>query len=398
MNIHEYQAKKLLAGYGVAVLRGAVAYTPAEAEQVAKELGGPVWVVKSQIHAGGRGKGSFKGREKDGGGVRVVKSVDDVRDAALSMLGQTLVTQQTGTAGKEVKRLLIEEGCDIKRELYLSMLVDRTSGCVEIVASTKGGMEIEEVAKHHPEEIAKLLIDPVQGYQPYHGRKLAFELGLEGRQVSLAVKFMGALYKAFVSLDCSLVEINPLVVTTAGDVVALDTKMAFDDNSLYRHKDIEELRDESEEDPSELEAVRHSLNYVKLDGTIGCMVNGAGLAMATMDIIKLYGGAPANFLDVGGGATKERVTTAFKIILSDPNVEGILVNIFGGIMRCDVIAEGVIAAAREVSLNVPLVVRLEGTNVELGKKIMAQSGLPIISADNLADAAEKVVKAVKEAS
>jgi succinyl-CoA synthetase beta subunit len=398
MNIHEYQAKKLLSKYGVAVLRGGVAYTPSEAEQVAKELGGPVWVVKSQIHAGGRGKGKFKGRETEGGGVRVVKSVDDVRDNANAMLGQVLVTHQTGPSGKEVKRLYIEEGCDIKRELYLGMLIDRATSCVTIMASTEGGMEIEEVAAKHPEKILKVAIDSVQGYQQYHGRQIAFSLGLEGKQVNVAVKFIGALYKAFMDLDCSIVEINPLVVTGSGDILALDAKVNFDDNALFRHKEIEELRDESEEDPSELEAARHSLNYIKLDGQIGCMVNGAGLAMATMDIIKLYGSEPANFLDVGGGATKERVTTAFKLILSDPNVEGILVNIFGGIMRCDVIAEGVVAAAREVSLNVPLVVRLEGTNVELGKKIMAQSGLPIIAADNLADAAEKVVKAVKEAA
>ena len=398
MNIHEYQAKKLLSKYGVAVLRGGVAYTPAEAEQVAKELGGPVWVVKSQIHAGGRGKGKFKGKENEGGGVRVVKSVDDVRDNAAAMLGQVLVTHQTGPSGKEVKRLYIEEGCDIKRELYLGMLIDRATSCVTIMASTEGGMEIEEVAAKHPEKILKVAIDPVQGFQQYHGRQIAFGLGLEGKQIGTAVKFIGALYKAFMDLDCSIVEINPLVVTGAGDILALDAKVNFDDNALFRHTDIEELRDESEEDPSELEAARHSLNYIKLDGQIGCMVNGAGLAMATMDIIKLYGAEPANFLDVGGGATKERVTTAFKLILSDPNVEGILVNIFGGIMRCDVIAEGVVAAAREVSLNVPLVVRLEGTNVELGKKIMAQSGLPIIAADNLADAAEKVVKAVKEAA
>ena len=398
MNIHEYQAKKLLAKYGVATLKGGVAYTPAEAEHVAKELGGPVWVVKSQIHAGGRGKGKFKGHETEGGGVRVVKSVEAVRENTKGMLGKVLVTHQTGPAGKEVKRVYIEEGCDIKRELYLGMLVDRATSRVTIMASTEGGMEIEEVAATHPEKILKVAIDPVTGFQQYHGREIAFGLGLEGKQVNTAVKFIGSLYKAFIDLDCSIVEINPLVVTGAGDVIALDAKVNFDDNALFRHKDLEELRDESEEDPSELEAARHSLNYVKLDGKIGCMVNGAGLAMATMDIIKLYGSEPANFLDVGGGATKERVTTAFKLILSDPNVEGILVNIFGGIMRCDVIAEGVVAAAREVSLNVPLVVRLEGTNVELGKKIMAQSGLPIIAADNLADAAEKVVKAVKEAA
>ncbi|MBR9972327.1 ADP-forming succinate--CoA ligase subunit beta [Magnetospirillum sulfuroxidans] len=398
MNIHEYQGKQVLSKYGVAVLKGGVAYTPDEAIQVAKELGGPVWVVKSQIHAGGRGKGTFKGDASGKGGVRVVKSVEDVAAAADAMLGKVLVTAQTGEQGKEVKRVYVEQGCDIRRELYLGMLIDRATSCVTIMASTEGGMEIEEVAHKSPEKILKAAIDPVQGFQQYHGRQLAFGLGLTGKQVGAAVKFMAAMYKAFMDLDCSIVEINPLVVTGDDQLIALDAKVNFDDNALFRHKDIEEMRDESEEDPAELEAARHSLNYIKLDGSIGCMVNGAGLAMATMDIIKLYGAEPANFLDVGGGATKERVTTAFKLILSDPNVEGILVNIFGGIMRCDVIAEGVVAAAREVSLNVPLVVRLEGTNVDLGKKIMAQSGLPIIAADNLADAAEKVVKAVKEAA
>ncbi|MDK9722215.1 MAG: ADP-forming succinate--CoA ligase subunit beta [Rhodospirillales bacterium] len=397
MNIHEYQAKQLLAKYGVAVLQGGVAYSAGEAEAVAKSLPGPVYVVKSQIHAGGRGKGKFKGKESSGGGVRLAKSVDEVKSHANEMLGGVLVTKQTGPSGKEVKRLYIEAGCDIKRELYLGMLIDRATSRVTVMASTEGGMEIEEVAHHSPEKILKQAIDPVSGIQGYHCRKLAFGLGLEGKQVGSFTKFLSGMYDAFLALDASIVEINPLVVTGAGEVIALDAKMNFDDNALYRQKSIEEMRDESEEDPAELEAARHSLNYIKLDGSIGCMVNGAGLAMATMDIIKLYGGEPANFLDVGGGATKERVTTAFKIILSDANVEGILVNIFGGIMRCDVIAEGVVAAAREVSLNVPLVVRLEGTNVELGKKILAQSGLPIVSADNLADAAEKVVKAVKEA-
>ncbi len=397
MNIHEYQAKALLARFGVAVPKGFVAYTKDEAVDAARKLPGPVYVVKSQIHAGGRGAGRFKSDPNGKGGVRVVKSVDDVGTQAGAMLGQILVTKQTGEAGKEVKRVYIEEGVDIKRELYLSLLMDRATSKVTIIASTEGGMSIEDVAHEHPEKIIKVAIDPVAGYQQFHGRKIAFGLGLEGKQVAAAVKFIGNLYKAFSSLDCSLVEINPLLVTGAGDVLALDAKMNLDDNALYRHKELEELRDESEEDPSELEAGKHGLNYIKLDGTIGCMVNGAGLAMATMDIIKLYGGSPANFLDVGGGATKERVTTAFKIILSDANVEGILVNIFGGIMRCDVIAEGVVAAAREVSLHVPLVVRLEGTNVDLGKKIMKDSGLPIVSADNLADAAEKVVKAVKEA-
>ncbi len=389
MNIHEYQAKSLLRQYGVAVPDGGVAYTADEAVKVAENLGGPVYVVKAQIHAGGRGKG---------GGVKVVKSLDDVRTEAEKMIGMQLVTHQTGPEGKEVSRVYIEDGSDIARELYLGMLVDRATSRVTVMASTEGGMEIEEVAEKNPDAIKKVAIDPVTGLQPFHARKLAFALGLEGKQVNKAVKFMMAMYKAFTELDCAIVEINPLVVTGDGDVIALDAKINFDDNALYRHPDVEELRDETEEDPAELEATKHELNYVKLDGTIGCMVNGAGLAMSTMDIIKLYGGEPANFLDVGGGATKERVTTAFKLILSDANVEGILVNIFGGIMRCDVIAEGVIAAAKEVSLHVPLVVRLEGTNVELGKKILAESGLPIVAADDLADAAEKVVKAVKEAA
>ena len=398
MNIHEYQAKQLLARYGVAVPKGFVAYTAEEAEKAAQQLPGPVWVVKSQIHAGGRGAGRFADDPNGKGGVRVVKSVADVRANAAAMLGKVLVTKQTGPRGKEVKRLYVEDGCDIKRELYLSMLVDRATGRITIVASTEGGMEIEEVAAKHPEKIVKIAIDPVTGLQGHHARRVAFGLGLAGKQVGTAVRFLDAMYKAFVDLDASVVEVNPLVVTGSGDVIALDAKMNFDDNALFRHKDVAELRDTDEEDPMELEAGKYELNYVKLDGNIGCMVNGAGLAMATMDIIKLYGGEPANFLDVGGGATKERVTAAFKLILSDPNVEGILVNIFGGIMRCDVIAEGVVAAAREVALNVPLVVRLEGTNVELGKKIMKQSGLPILSADNLADAAEKIVKAVKEAA
>ena len=388
MNIHEYQAKSLLAKYGVAVPRGGVAFSADEAVTVAKQLGGPVWVVKAQIHAGGRGKG---------GGVKVVKSVDDVAAQSKAILGMTLVTHQTGPEGKLVKRLYIEEGCDIKRELYLSFLVDRATSRITVMASTEGGMEIEEVAASHPEKILKVAIDPATGMQAHHARSIAFGLGLEGKQVQSATKFMLAMYEAFVGLDASIVEINPLVVTGAGEMIALDAKMNFDDNALFRHKDVEDMRDPDEEDASELEAAKWSLNYVKLDGEIGCMVNGAGLAMATMDIIKLYGSEPANFLDVGGGATKERVTAAFKIILGDKNVKGILVNIFGGIMRCDIIAEGVVAAAREVKLAVPLVVRLEGTNVDLGKKIMAESGLPIISADNLADAADKVVKAVKGA-
>jgi succinyl-CoA synthetase beta subunit len=398
MNIHEYQAKGLLKKFGVAVPRGGVAYTPQEARGVAEQLGGSAWVVKSQIHAGGRGAGHFKDKPKGKGGVRVSKSLDEVAANATEMLGHVLITKQTGAAGREVKRVYIEEGCDIKRELYLGMLIDRSTSRVTVMASTEGGMEIEEVAATHPEKILRIAIDPAAGMQGFHARELAFGLGLQGKQVGAATKFLLAMYKVFTQLDASIVEINPLVVTGAGEVLALDAKMTFDDNALFRLKEIEEMRDEAEEDPAETEAAKHGLNYVKLDGNIGCMVNGAGLAMATMDIIKLYGGDPANFLDVGGGATKERVTTAFKLILSDPHVEGILVNIFGGIMRCDVIAEGVVAAAREVSLHVPLVVRLEGTNVSLGKKILAESGLPILSADNLADAAEKVVKAVKEAA
>ena len=397
MNIHEYQAKSLLKKFGVAVPNGGVAYTPAEAVDVAKSLPGPVWVVKSQIHAGGRGAGRFKDGDPDKGGVRLAKSVNDVEDGATAMLGQTLVTKQTGPVGKEVKRIYVEDGCDIARELYLSILMDRVTSRITVMASTEGGMDIEEVAEKTPEKIIKVAIDPIFGMEGFYARQIAFGLGLEGKQVSSAVKLLTALYKAFTELDASLLEVNPLVVTGSGDVIALDAKMNFDDNALYRHPDIAEMRDEDEEDPTELEASKHELNYIKLDGSIGCMVNGAGLAMATMDIIKLYGSEPANFLDVGGGATKERVTTAFKIILSDPNVEGILVNIFGGIMRCDVIAEGVVAAAREVSLQVPLVVRLEGTNVDLGKKILGESGLAIIAADNLADAAAKIVQAVKEA-
>ena len=389
MNIHEYQAKALLRRYGVATPNGKPAYTIDEAVAAARELGGPVWVVKAQIHAGGRGKG---------GGVKVVKSLDDVAAEAKRMLGMTLVTHQTGPQGKQVGRIYVEDGCDIKKELYLSMLVDRATSGITIMASTEGGMDIEEVAAHTPEKIIQVPIDPAMGLQAFHARKVAFGLGLSGPQIGQAVTFITALYKAFIDLDASMVEINPLVITGKGDLMCLDAKMGFDDNALFRHAEIEELRDETEEDPMEREAGKHSLNYVKLDGNIGCMVNGAGLAMATMDIIKLAGGAPANFLDVGGGATKERVTAAFKLILSDPNVEGILVNIFGGIMRCDVIAEGIIAAAKEVSLAVPLVVRLEGTNVDLGKKILAQSGLKITSGENLGDAAEKIVKAVKEAA
>ncbi len=398
MNIHEYQAKELLKSYGVAVLDGHVAWTGEEAAEAARKLPGPVYVVKSQIHAGGRGAGHFKDDPEGKGGVRLAKSPEEVAAAAEAMLGNTLVTKQTGPAGRVVRRVYVEAGCDIKRELYLSLLVDRAKSEIVIMASTEGGMEIEEVAEKHPEKILRVAVDPASGISGFHARRLGFGLGLDATQMKAFAKFVNAMYKAFVALDCAIVEINPLVVTGAGEVVALDAKVSFDDNALYRHPDLEKLRDEAEEDPKELEAAKHSLNYVALDGSIGCMVNGAGLAMATMDIIKLYGAEPANFLDVGGGATKERVTAAFKISLSDPNVEGILVNIFGGIMRCDVIAEGVVAAAREVSLSVPLVVRLEGTNVQLGKDILSKSGLPIIAADNLADAAQKIVAAVKEAA
>jgi succinyl-CoA synthetase beta subunit len=398
VNIHEYQAKSLLARYGVAVPRGDVADTAPEAERVAKQLGGPVWVVKSQIHAGGRGAGRFKDNPQGKGGVRVVQSIEDVVKNTGEMVGHVLVTKQTGPAGREVKRVYIEEGCEIERELYLGMLIDRATSRVTVMASTEGGMEIEEVAARHPEKILKVAIDPATGLQGFHARKIAFGLGLGGKEIASATRQMLGMYKAFIELDASVVEVNPLVVTGTGEVLALDAKINLDDNALFRHKDLLAMRDESEEDPTEVEASKHDLNYVKLDGNIGCMVNGAGLAMATMDIIKLNGGEPANFLDVGGGATRERVTAAFKLILSDKNVEGMLVNIFGGIMRCDVIAEGVVAAAREVSLEVPLVVRLAGTNVSLGEKILAESGLPILSADNLADAAEKVVKAVREAA
>jgi len=398
MNIHEYQGKELLKRYGVAVLDGYVAWTPEEAEAAAVKLPGPVYVVKSQIHAGGRGAGRFADDPNGKGGVRLAKSPAEVKQAAEAMIGHTLITKQTGPAGKPVRRVYVEAGCDIARELYLSLLVDRVTGRVAIIASTEGGMEIEEVAANHPEKILRAVIDPASGISGFHGRKLAAGLGLSGKQASSFGKFVTAMYTAFVSLDCGIIEVNPLVVTGAGDVVALDAKVSFDDNALFRHPDLQKLRDESEEDPKELEAAKFELNYVALDGNIGCMVNGAGLAMATMDIIKLYGMAPANFLDVGGSATKERVTAAFKIILSDPNVEGILVNIFGGIMRCDIIADGVVSAAREVQLSVPLVVRLAGTNVELGKQILAQSNLPIVAADDLKDAAEKIVKAVKEAA
>jgi succinyl-CoA synthetase beta subunit len=389
MNIHEYQAKEVLRGFGVPAGKGIAAFSVDEAVKAAETLGGPVWVVKAQIHAGGRGKG---------GGVKVVKSIDDVRAEAKRMLGMTLVTHQTGPAGKTVARLYIEEGTAIARELYLSCLVDRETSRVAFIASTEGGVNIEEVAASSPEKILTVSVDPAAGYSPYVGRRVAAALKLEGGLVKQCVKLIGQLYQAFTSKDMSMLEINPLVVTTDGQLLCLDAKIDFDSNALDRHPDIRELRDLSEEDPKEIEASKFDLSYVALGGSIGCMVNGAGLAMATMDIIKLYGAEPANFLDVGGGATKEKVAAAFKIITADSRVKGILVNIFGGIMKCDVIAEGVIAAVKEVGLKVPLVVRLEGTNVELGKKIIRESGLNVIPADDLNDAAKKVVKAVKEAA
>ncbi len=386
MNIHEYQAKDILKRYGVSVPKGSVAYTPAEAEEIAKGLDTDVCVVKAQIHAGGRGKG---------GGVKIAKSKSEVKGLAKEILGMQLVTHQTGSEGKEVKRILVEEGCDIARELYLGMVIDRATSRVVMMTSTEGGMEIEEVAAKTPELILKEVVDPAVGFQGYQARNLAFGLGLDKPQVGKAAKLMMGLYQAFVDSDCSLAEINPMVITGDGDVMALDAKMNFDSNALYRRKAIEEMRDFDEEDPNEIEASKYELSYIALDGNIGCMVNGAGLAMATMDTIKLHGGSPANFLDVGGSADEERVTEAFKIILSDPKVEAILVNIFGGIMKCDVIAGGVIAAARQIDLKVPLVVRLEGTNVDLGKKMLAESGLDLISADGMKDAAEKVVAATK---
>ncbi|MCP5083897.1 MAG: ADP-forming succinate--CoA ligase subunit beta [Alphaproteobacteria bacterium] len=389
MNIHEYQAKELLRSFGVPTGHGHAAFSVDEAVEAAEKLGGPVWVVKAQIHAGGRGKG---------GGVKVVKSIEDVRTEADRILGMNLVTHQTGPAGKEVGRLYIEAGSPIARELYLSCLVDRATSRIAFIASTEGGMDIETVAAETPEKILTIDVDPASGYSAYVGRDIAYALKLEGDQVKQCVKLIGQLYKAFTESDMSLLEINPLVVTEGGELLCLDAKVNFDSNALYRHKDIEALRDETEEDAKELEASKFDLNYIALDGKIGCMVNGAGLAMATMDIIKLYGSEPANFLDVGGGATTERVTAAFKIITSDPQVEGILVNIFGGIMRCDVIAEGVVSAIKDVGLQVPLVVRLEGTNVEKGKKILNESGLNVIAADDLNDAAQKIVAAVKEAA
>jgi succinyl-CoA synthetase beta subunit len=396
MNIHEYQAKSLLRSHGAPVSDGRVVLRAEEAKTAAGELDGPLWVVKAQIHAGGRGKGSFKeAGAGDQGGVRLARSVEEAAEEAKRMLGRTLVTKQTGPAGKQVNRIYIEDGSGIETEFYLALLVDRQTSRVSFVCSTEGGMDIEEVAAATPEKILSFSVDPATGYQPFHGRRIAFALGLEGKQVKQCVSLMGLLYRAFIEKDMEMLEINPLIVTDEGDLKVLDAKVSFDGNALYRHADIAELRDTTEEDPKELEASKYDLNYIALDGEIGCMVNGAGLAMATMDIIKLYGAEPANFLDVGGGATKEKVTEAFKIITSDPQVKGILVNIFGGIMRCDVIAEGVIAAVKEVGLKVPLVVRLEGTNVEKGKEIIQNSGLDVIAADDLKDGAQKIVKAVK---
>ena len=396
MNIHEYQAKALLRNYGAPVSDGRIVLKSEEAKTAAGELDGPIWVVKAQIHAGGRGKGSFL--EEDAGpkgGVRITKSVEEAASEAKKMLGRTLVTHQTGPIGKQVNRVYIEDGSEITTELYLAILVDRQSSRISFVCSTEGGMDIEAVAADTPEKILSFSIDPTTSFQPYHGRRIAFMLGLKGKQLKQCVSLMNTLYRLFVEKDMEMLEINPLIVSGSGDLKCLDAKMGFDGNATYRHADIAELRDVTEEDPKELEASKYDLNYIALDGEIGCMVNGAGLAMATMDIIKLYGAEPANFLDVGGGATKEKVTEAFKIITSDPNVKGILVNIFGGIMRCDVIAEGVVAAVKEVGLKVPLVVRLEGTNVETGNKIINTSGLDVIAAANLKDGAEKIVKAVK---
>jgi len=389
MNIHEHQAKALLAEYGVPVPRGFAAFSVDEAVEAAQKLGGPVWVVKAQIHAGGRGKG---------GGVKLARSLDEVRAEATAMLGMTLVTHQTGPKGRVVRRLYIEEGAQIAKEYYLSLLVDRETSRVAVVASTEGGMDIEEVAHRAPERIHTFTIDPATGVWPHHGALLARALGLTGDLAKQARAILPALYKAFTEKDMSLLEVNPLIATADGQLKLLDAKVGFDDNALFRHPDVVALRDITEEDAKEIEASKYELSYIALDGEIGCMVNGAGLAMATMDIIKLYGAEPANFLDVGGGASKEKVTAAFKIITADPNVKGILVNIFGGIMRCDIIAEGVVAAVKEVGLKVPLVVRLEGTNVELGKKILGDSGLNVIAANDLADGAEKIVAAVKVAA
>ncbi|MGH6814935.1 MAG: ADP-forming succinate--CoA ligase subunit beta [Hyphomicrobiaceae bacterium] len=396
MNIHEYQAKELLESYGVPVAKGFAVFTAGEAATAAQRLPGPVWAVKAQIHAGGRGKGKFKELAPDAkGGVRLCRSVDEVEAAAAEMLGKTLVTLQTGPEGRKVQRLYVEDGTAIARELYLSALIDRSSSRMAFIASTEGGVNIEEVAHKTPEKILTLTIDPAAGYRSHHGRRIAFALGLSGGRVGQCDRLVEALYRAFVEKDMSLLEINPLVVTKDGTLLCLDAKVDFDGNALFRHDDIVKLRDLAEENPMEIEASKYDLSYVKLDGEIGCLVNGAGLAMATMDIIKLYGSEPANFLDVGGSASKEKVAAAFKIILSDPAVKGILVNIFGGIMRCDIVAEGVVSAAKDMGIEVPLVVRLEGTNVDLGKKILAESGLEITPADNLADAAAKITAQVK---
>ncbi len=396
MNIHEYQAKALLKEFGAPVSRGVAVLKAGDAEAAAKQLGGPLWVVKSQIHAGGRGKGKFKEASAGtAGGVRLAKSIDEVKTFAKQMLGATLVTVQTGPAGKQVNRLYLEEGSDIAKEFYLSLLVDRETSRVSFVVSTEGGVNIEDVAHNTPEKIVTFSVDPATGVMSHHGRAVAQALKLSGDLAKQAESLTTQLYTAFVAKDMAMLEINPLIVTKQGKLVVLDAKVAFDDNALFRHPEVAALRDETEEDPKEIEASKYDLNYVALDGSIGCMVNGAGLAMATMDIIKLYGMAPANFLDVGGSATKEKVTAAFKIITADPNVKGILINIFGGIMKCDIIAEGVVSAVNEVGLKIPLVVRLEGTNVDLGKKIIKDSGLNVVSADNLDDAAQKIVKAVK---
>jgi succinyl-CoA synthetase beta subunit len=386
MNIHEYQAKDIFRQYNLPVLKGKLAYTSDEAVANAKTLGGNVWVVKAQIHAGGRGKG---------GGVKVAKSLDEVKKYADSIIGMQLVTPQTGPEGKKVHKVYVEEGCQIAKEYYAAVFLDRNAGRVGLMASSEGGMDIEEVAEKHPEKIHNITVDPSSGMLDFQARNFAFKLGMTGKTALKAAEFFKGLYKVYMDLDCAMIEINPLVVTQSGDVMALDAKVSFDDNALYRHPKLAELKDETEEDPSELEAHKYDLAFIKLDGNIGCLVNGAGLAMATMDIIKLHGGTPANFLDVGGGANKEKVTAAFKIILKDPNVKGILINIFGGIMKCDIIAEGVIAASKEVGLKVPLVVRLEGTNVDLGKKILSESGLNIIPANDLTDAAQKIIAAVK---
>ena len=396
MNIHEYQAKTLLHSYGAPVSEGRIVLSADEAKRAASELEGPLWVIKAQIHAGGRGKGNFiEADAGSNGGVRLAHSVEEAEKEAKAMLGRTLVTKQTGPVGKMVNRIYIEDGSGIEKEFYLAILVDRQSSRISFVASTEGGMDIEEVAESNPEKILSFSVDPATGYQGYHGRRIAFNLGLDSKQTKQCVTLMANLYRLFVDKDMEMLEINPLIISDSGDLNCLDAKMSFDGNAMYRHRDIAQLRDTTEEDPKELEASKYDLNYIALDGQIGCMVNGAGLAMATMDIIKLFGLEPANFLDVGGGATKEKVTEAFKIITSDPKVKGILVNIFGGIMRCDVIAEGVVSAVKEVGLQVPLVVRLEGTNVAEGKAIITDSGLNVIAADNLKDGAEKIVAAVK---